>query len=1219
MEEYLIWKVLGIEKTKDENTIRQAYREKLAGVNPEEDQAGFMRLREAYEQALAFAAKTEEKRDDMEALKDGSEADRWIYRIDQIYQDVDQRRDPAKWQEAFEADVCNELDLDSEISERFLVYIMSHHYMPMEVWQAIDAKFHYVDDMELLKEKFPEDFLNYVRYKVSHEEFIDFTIFGGDTTAHVDDYLYKYFDLKNLVDRSDGSNLDEIAAAIKALDDYDVYYPYADAEIIRAGLLSGGDDQIRKAAELADKLYSEYPNNPYTAYYCAEAMERAGHTEQAEEIWKKLLEDDPDHYMAKYGVAKIMANRGELAEAKEYCLDLLDIDDRSQDIMNFLDSLNEKLIEIYKEKLDQNPDDFETTNKLAWCYFQMQDFKAVERLLNGVDEKYHEEYDYINLIGRNYLAMDEYDKAMKYLPKWRDIIEETVDDGSKEAEKRLNRRAFAYFSIGYCQWNQNLIPEATQNLYKSIELEDKFVTKLSYMDQMALFYLDAGSSEQAIGMCNQILEQDRNYFPAYVKRQQAYFELKNGQGVIDDFYECIRLYPGYVKPYVLAFKTFYFYRQYEDAEGIWKRAEEAGLKSDDMQLYRFKIQRMTKTGRENWQKTLEEVKEFKDRWMAKKQAAETGGEGQDEEQSDLEDPAELDLEIGLLYWNLDDTDAAMRTVEESLHKYGERTNLLWLKGDLLMDTKEDNGALSCYKKLVEREPDNVNAHINIGKCLDNLGMHKVCDRAEKALLEYEKAYELNPKHPDVNFLLARMYKRKFVYNRSNREFYEKALFHSNAQLELYEEDAFYYVERGLLYEEAHELELALADFLKAAQLEPDNIYAHNNAADIYRKMKRYEEALRESREASRLPNEGNNVWVDSGIADAYEGLGNYQKAIEYTKKQMQVVPRSSYLLENLARRYGKLRQYDKAREIYDDMFKNNMMNSRRVLWNKAELYSMEGNDAEAEKCYQKVISQDKDNQSALLEDYRSIGDFYHHTSAFSKAIEAYLKCIELAKAIDQTDKRTVSNRYYDIAESYHDMGNQTRSAAYAKEYLDSLLELDGSYEQRIFEDKRHSMVRAYFITYAFIMTGDLEQAKKYQKVVTECYPCDDCYMKACSEAYYGQGLILEAEGKLEEAAEYMQKAADTADGYTCGCDSARALKRIQKKLAAAMGAAATGTMTSDKAASETSAADGTNPNASQTASPVQSVSQQQNATPQNTEASGTSKKKGLLDFLKKKK
>ena len=51
----MIWKILEIEKTKDEEVIRNAYREKLRFVNPEDDQQGFMELRQAYEEALAYA------------------------------------------------------------------------------------------------------------------------------------------------------------------------------------------------------------------------------------------------------------------------------------------------------------------------------------------------------------------------------------------------------------------------------------------------------------------------------------------------------------------------------------------------------------------------------------------------------------------------------------------------------------------------------------------------------------------------------------------------------------------------------------------------------------------------------------------------------------------------------------------------------------------------------------------------------------------------------------------------------------------------------------------------------------------------------------------------------------------------------------------------------------------------------------------------------------
>ena len=50
-----MWSVLGIEPTKDEQEIVNAYRTKVVTVNPEDDQDGFMRLREAFEMAMNYA------------------------------------------------------------------------------------------------------------------------------------------------------------------------------------------------------------------------------------------------------------------------------------------------------------------------------------------------------------------------------------------------------------------------------------------------------------------------------------------------------------------------------------------------------------------------------------------------------------------------------------------------------------------------------------------------------------------------------------------------------------------------------------------------------------------------------------------------------------------------------------------------------------------------------------------------------------------------------------------------------------------------------------------------------------------------------------------------------------------------------------------------------------------------------------------------------------
>lgn len=57
--EYNIWDILGIETTKDEKKITEAYREKLSVTNPEDKPEEFKQLRSAYEEALAYARKPE--------------------------------------------------------------------------------------------------------------------------------------------------------------------------------------------------------------------------------------------------------------------------------------------------------------------------------------------------------------------------------------------------------------------------------------------------------------------------------------------------------------------------------------------------------------------------------------------------------------------------------------------------------------------------------------------------------------------------------------------------------------------------------------------------------------------------------------------------------------------------------------------------------------------------------------------------------------------------------------------------------------------------------------------------------------------------------------------------------------------------------------------------------------------------------------------------------
>ena len=70
MEPIEVFQILGIEQTKDERALKNAYRDKLTVTNPEDDPEGFKRLRMAYEEACRYAG-TPDAEENEEAMTEG--------------------------------------------------------------------------------------------------------------------------------------------------------------------------------------------------------------------------------------------------------------------------------------------------------------------------------------------------------------------------------------------------------------------------------------------------------------------------------------------------------------------------------------------------------------------------------------------------------------------------------------------------------------------------------------------------------------------------------------------------------------------------------------------------------------------------------------------------------------------------------------------------------------------------------------------------------------------------------------------------------------------------------------------------------------------------------------------------------------------------------------------------------------------------------------------
>ena len=118
---------LGVLELGSEAEVKQAYREKLVFVNPEDDPQGFMKLRKAYEEALAYLEKTN---DDIE--EENEEAN-FISALEDVYSNILKRRDLQQWKKTLDVPYANEMETENDAMILMLRFLSGHFYIPQDV------------------------------------------------------------------------------------------------------------------------------------------------------------------------------------------------------------------------------------------------------------------------------------------------------------------------------------------------------------------------------------------------------------------------------------------------------------------------------------------------------------------------------------------------------------------------------------------------------------------------------------------------------------------------------------------------------------------------------------------------------------------------------------------------------------------------------------------------------------------------------------------------------------------------------------------------------------------------------------------------------------------------------------------------------------------------------------------------------------------------------
>lgn len=903
-----IWKVLGVEATKDKDIIKKAYRTKLTAVNPEDDPQGFMQLRQAYEEAVKLADVEE-----TEEVEDTSIMGVLLTYIKAIYNDFSKRIDVSAWRELFDRDEFVSLDFSAEAFDVLMKFLMENFYLPKNVWKCVVEQFDIADRKKELSETYPEDFLDYVINNSTYDDLINYYLFDGDESCF-DEYIEKYYGLDASIRKRDVEKQEQLIAELKALD---VYHPYLDICIIRQDIqkmheelkkintekeLKLCDEFMDELTELQDKaidLYADFDQDIFVINCCGDIAMLREDFAMAESYYNKSSDISPESYIVKGKLADLQYNLGNYEKARDMYMELLKINHYDNNVRAGMIRANQGIIEKMQQNIQDNPDDDKSRMEMAWSLYQSYRFDEVIEILDSFTPSEEKVCEYNNVKGRSYLCLSLYDKALLCFFEWKNAIEripEEADD--KDSMDKKKRFPYVMFLIADCYLKTDRYDDARTYLDIALKQEHDEIL-LSYEACCELEY-KTGNYEDCIKACEALIERDDRDYIAYSFMSKACFELDYIKETMTACEKAIAIYPYVSEPYIQEIKIYLKFGQNDGVKRIIERYRAYGIDSDHIDYYEALL--------------LEKDEEYKKALDILNRIMERGNE----EDTDIDDYGDLYVLAGIC--------------SEKIQKYTD--------------------ALKFYEKALKFDPEHKSAYGRMGIVLKNLGKHG------EALDMLNKQIEIKP---SAFFLIHRGIIHRFISNNKS------ALNDFNLALQ-YEPDNYYCHSRlGLIYEQHRDYDKAIEAYSKAIEFAPKE--DKSQIAQLYIFKARTFQCMREYEESQKIYEDyikefGLNADMAYDYSVLLERVGMFDEAVNVLKKCIDTMPYDTTVqscIRRLCELYGENGYIDMANEAFM-LAVSKDKNDIKAYGTMADVFRNHGIYDEAQKLYEQAIKLDINNK-----------------------------------------------------------------------------------------------------------------------------------------------------------------------------------------------------------------------------------------------------------------
>lgn len=1190
MDRKKFFAVLGISETKDEGLIREAYREKLISVNPEDNPEGFKRLREAYEGALVHARTQENEPIDL--LNDNDPVSLYLKKLDNVYTSISRRLNAEEWEKLAREEVLDDLDLGEDAKWKFFSYLATHYRLPAYIWRVLDRTFGIVKNEQNFKEHLNENFVNYMCGKASeHAETSEFPYggFSGEDTAEYDVFLSRFDELINLTrkrgETGDGEGwLKEIAQKIAFLDSLGISHPWFTLEKARYELYAGKKEEAEAHVR---KLRECEPEDRHIALIGTEILRDCGYADEAVDIYEDFLQWDglykDEIYTASMALAEIYVGRKDFLKAREHGVRAWNLFN-TEKVSQLMEKINTEVIAQYTDAGREESLTVEEGTRLAWCFLQTEraqegwDFFLEHPVLEEDTAECH--------WAKAGLALEcgQAETAVREAAEWRRfLLAAKKEDGDAQLpeDRGLHRIAQSHLMEGK-GW-QILYGKAedkdgeTASGYKKAALEafEKAIALLPedidlLMSKM-LFERDLQDYEEMAKMCERMKELDEGLYWAYFFGQEAYEGLHRAQEVVDTFYDARKIYAGHAEIYERAVRVFWDYGQYHDAQNIIRQADESNVNSFYLTLKKLELKRKL-AGDEQ---ALREADE-----QAEKVTAEF-------EEQKAPDPllAEAYMERALIQ---DDYRAAGFRDPDKIEEWAKRSLALddcpgtrYFLGRYYLNYRNDGKTAYGHLKVCEEQGMTFSwMYYYIARCKEEF------EEWDDAIRYYKKALEKAPDEKDFPWRIAWLYRQKFVRT-GQRVYCDEAIRWLQLQKEKFGENA-----RDLW-----------------------------QISDLHARLGQYEAALEEVERALKDSRRGRNLGQKAKmlamLGRAEEAVPIYEEAIEetlknnvdyeysYTQMEQYFIEKEDY--EGGACWFTRMTQekvitdkqrhdnQDKIRDFYLKLKQwENALDIVRARYGGSEMpaeernrpldltkyvcasWDLEGERIEdlltvykyalpseelREKCRQAEALLEGDGAKALEESfdgkrgaYGELGRVYaNFLLDDEKALLLFEKALEQIRMggdeIDVSDYRLALE---DAMQCCHRLGKMEDAKRY-REQLEESISKDYEECRELEKDwkelhasadgcGRRNLYELFCISYH---SGAYEKARQYLKQMEECRWCWWCGRKECTELWECKGYIALLDGNFEEAAVNFERA--TEGSKKRNLDAARELLRLRSR------------------------------------------------------------------------